>query len=102
MKCTKIMLKWMEKGKKNQKKLDRKEVGVVFKGLALGFSDDNEISKKLLEILPEVDEIFLNKDSNETQDVPYIAYYINGKENILKIKRYHKVVWSILEKYCTK
>lgn len=101
MKCTKITLKWKEKEGDFRKELDRQEVLEVFRGLVKGFSDDNEISKQLVEIIPEVDEIHINRFYNSIQDVPLITYYINGKENVLKIIRYHKIVWSILDKYCT-
>ena len=86
-----------------QKKIDRKDFLAIFDGLAKGFEEigDNEISKKMVEIIPEVDEIFVNQDVNETQDVPSIAYYINGNVQLMKIMRRHNIVWSILNKYCT-
>ena len=75
----------------------------IIDGLAKGIEKigDNEISKKLTEIIPQVDKIFINNDINETQDVPCIAYCTDGEEQLIKIKRRHKIVWSILNKYCT-
>lgn len=101
MKSTKIILEWTENGKKSQKQLERKEIKEVFKGLSMGFRDDNEISKRMLKIIPEVDKIFIYKDVNRSQDDPFIIYCIDGEEDILKIKRYHKIVWAIFDKYCT-
>ena len=103
MKETAITYGWISHGKNYQKKIDRKDFLAIFDGLAKGFEEigDNEISKKMVEIIPEVDEIFVNQDVNETQDVPSIAYYINGNVQLMKIMRRHNIVWSILNKYCT-
>ena len=97
----KFVLKWIEKGKKHQILVSREKMLAVFEGIALGFSDDNVISKKLIELIPYVDEIKINKDLNETQDVPCITYMINGERGIIKIIRYHKIIWAILDKYCS-
>lgn len=98
---TNIILKWVEKGKKQKKFVNREKMLAVFQGIAIGFSDDNEISKKLVELIPYVEEIKINKDLNETQDVPCITYKVNGEKEIIKIIRYHKIVWAILNKYCS-
>lgn len=97
-----INLRWIEKNMRHHKELKRDEVYAIFEGLVKGYasSDNNEISKKLIEIIPEVDEIFINKDHNETQDVPFIVYYINEEVHILKIRNCHKIVWTILNEYC--
>ncbi len=103
MKKTTITFSWIEKSMRYQKQLRRDEVYAIFDGLVKGYasSDNNEISKKLIEIIPEVDEIVINKDHNETQDVPFIVYYMDGGEvHILKIKNHHKIVWTILNEYC--
>lgn len=96
-----IILKWVEKGKKHKKLICREKFLAVFEGIAIGFSDDNEISKKLVELIPYLEEIKVNKDLNETQDVPFITYKVNGEKGIIKIIRYHKIVWSILNKFCS-
>ena len=102
MKDTKIKLRWIEEGEEHKKELDREKMYEVFEGLVKGFERDNYISRKMIsEIVPDVDSIFINKDYNSTQDVPSMAYKIDGVNYLLKIKRYHKIVWSILNKYCT-
>ena len=103
MKNTTITFSWIEKGLRYHKELKRDEVYAVFEGLVKGYasSDNNEISKKLIEIIPEVEEIFINKDYNATQDVPFIVYYMDGDDiHILKIRNHHKIVWTILNEYC--
>ena len=104
MKDTAIIYEWIENGKEHQKEISREDFYAMFDGLAKGFEKlrDNEISKKLIKIIPEVDKIFINKDNNETQDVPSIAYCTNGDRKLLKIMRRHEIVWSMLNKYCTK
>ena len=103
MKDTAIIYGWRENGTDHQKEIDRNDFYAMFDGLAKGFEKvgDNEISKKLVEIIPEVDKIFINKDINETQDVPSIEYHVADEANLIKIMRWHNIVWSILNKYCT-
>ena len=102
MKSTQIDFIWIDDGKRHDKKLERKDLYAVFYGLAEGFQDDNQISKKMIEeILPVADSIVINKDQNSVEDVPAISYEVDGQTKLLKIIRYHKIVWAILDKYCT-
>ena len=101
MKKTRIMFVWREKGKQKCRQLRRRPLYDVFNGLVKGFDGDNEISKKLVELIPEADSIIINKDINATQDVPFITVVTEEKTEMVKIRRYHKIVWSILDKYCT-
>lgn len=94
-------MKWIEDGKEHEKELVRLNVMFAFKGLYHGFTDDHEISDKLLKILPDVKWIKINFDHNETQEVPCLTYQVNDTVGVLKIIRYHKIVWTILRKYCT-
>lgn len=96
-----IKLKWTANGEKHEKMLNREEVLAVFQGLVKGFVEDNEISEKMVKILPEVDWLKIDQDHNDTQEIPCLVYGVNGSIGILKIIRYHKIVWSILNKYCT-
>lgn len=102
MKDYTIMFTWKKNKEIGQKELKRDELYAIFTGLVEGYAsvDNNQISKKLVEIIPEVDRIFINADHNATQDVPFIVYYINGECEILKIKRCHKIVWTIFDEYC--
>ncbi len=103
MKGTKIDFMWIDKGWSYKRVLDRKEMFSVFNGLVNGFEGDNEISKKFVnEIIPFADTILINADINNTQDVPGVYYSIDGDSKYLKIIRYHKIIWAILNKYCTK
>lgn len=98
----KFKLKWIEQGEAYEKELVRLEVMAVFYGLYKGFAEDNEISEKLVKILPDVEWIKINKDHNETQEVPCITYKANDIVGVMKIIRHHKIVWTILNTYCTK
>ena len=98
---TTISLEWITKGEEHHKELVRDELNVVFEGLIRGFQDDNEISKRFVsDIIQFAKTIRINQDVNETQDIPFITY--EGEHlNLLKIPRCHKIVWAILDKYCT-
>ena len=103
MKDTAITYSWTRNGEFYQKEIDREDFFSMFKGLEKGFEKigDNEISKKLVEIIPEVDEININYDISINQDIPCIACVINGDLELIKIMRCHEIIWSILKKYCT-
>lgn len=103
MKNSAIIYEWIEEGKKHQKTISRENFYVMFEGLAKGFSKigDNEISKKLVEVIPEAERICINKDINETQDIPSIIITTGPKRKQIKIMRRHVIVWSILNRYCT-
>lgn len=104
MKETAIIYSWKKDGEEHKKEINRKDFYDMFDGIRKGFAvlGDNEISKSMVEIIPEVEKIFINQDINETQDVPFIVYTINGNEKLMKIMRKHNIIWSILEKYCAK
>lgn len=95
-----ITLKWVEKGQKHIKQVNRLEMLEKFKMLVKNYQDNNEISIKLTKIIPTAREIRINKDYNLTQEIPCITYSINEVTGILKILRHHKIVWSVLDRYC--
>ena len=103
MQKSKIIFRCIEKGRMRDNMVDREQMYAVFEGLTKGFKDDNEISKKLISVIPYVDMFVVNKDLNATQDMPFIVAITGGdnaNREIIKIIRYHKIVWSILNKYC--
>lgn len=102
MKENAIIYKWIREGEEHKKEISRKDFYDMFDGIKKGFEvlGDNEISKSMVEIIPKVDEIFINEDINKTQDVPFIVYTINDEKEIMKIMRRHNIIWSILERYC--
>ena len=105
---TTLTFSWIKDGLQYKRVYDREKIASIFRGLKEGFEDDNEISKKILEKLPETVVIFVNKDANNTQDVPQIGLtlskfdeYCDPIKEPLMIRRYHKIVWSIIDRLCT-
>ena len=64
------------------------------------FSDDNEISSILVELIPNLDLILINKDRNNQKDIPSIHCVGEKGEKEIDIRRYHKIIWAILNRYC--
>ena len=95
-----IVVKWIEDWQKHVKEIDRQEMLDKFRKLAEEYQDNNEISLKLIKIIPTAQWILIQKDHNNTQEVPSISYKINEVVGSLKILRHHKIVWSILDDYC--
>lgn len=100
MKTEPIILKWTEKGKEHIKEIDRKEFLNLMEGIKKAFSDDNQISTILVELIPELISISINKDRNEQKDVPSIFCVCERSEKVIDIIRYHKIIWAILNRYC--
>lgn len=103
MKNEKIVLEWKEGKKLYKTEVDRKAIYDIMDSIRKGFWDDNQISTKFCEdIIPEADGIFIDKDRNNQIDVPFIEYRIGNLRYVLTIIRYHKIIWSILNRYCAK
>lgn len=99
MKDTAIILKWIEDGREHRNEIVRNEFYEKLNNLIKEYPENNEISKQLVKVIPEINEIFINRDFNRTQDVPSIAY--KGKEGgLIKINRWHKIVWRTINEYC--
>lgn len=99
----KIIFTCIRELEKTEKEFDKAAITEVFDNLATRFDElnDNEISKQILKHLPETKEIFINEDYNAWQDEPFIVFvYKNNDRKMLRIKRRHKIVWSILKSYC--
>ena len=94
-----ILLKWKNKGKEYEKEIDRQALLDVMSSIAKAFDNDNQISKKLCEIIPVTEWISINKEMNETREIPFIECMVAGKLEIIKIIRHHKIIWSILDGY---
>lgn len=100
-KTEKITLIYVKKGKTSIKAMEKSRMVDLFAGVAKGFSDDNEMSIKLIDIIKKAEILRFNKDIAESKDEPFIAYKIDGAVNTLNIKRHHKIVWAILERFFT-
>ena len=72
-----------------------------FEKLAERNPDNNVISKKLLEILPEIDQIIILEDDLNRKN-PYILYRINDSTRMMEIPRCHKICWNKLRKLAGK
>ena len=98
-----IIFKRIKNYKMSCNKISKNRLMEVFKNIVIRFEEmgDNEISKKILELLPEAKSILINDDINKDKDVPFIVVQMKNREkHIIEIKRRHKIVWSLLESYC--
>ncbi len=94
-----IILKWKKDGKMYSKKVKRRKIFAIFKELAEKFSSNNEISLKMLEIIPATSEIEVNWDNNA--DVNCIYYTIDGGVTKgIPVISSHKLVWGEMRKLC--
>jgi len=100
MKEEPIILEWIEDGEKNRKEINRQEFLYLMEGIKNAFFDDNQISSMLVELIPNLITISINKDRNEQKDVPSIYCVCEKEERQIDIIRYHKIIWSILNHYC--
>ncbi len=96
----KIRLEYIMAKKKYIGVIDREEFRKNMQYLKDAFPDNNEIATKLLSLIPEILLIRINQDVNDTQDVPCIWYETLSGQNMLKILRYHSIIWGFLNHYC--
>ncbi len=96
-----IILKWKENEQLHEKKIDRQSLYKIMYAIKQGFDDDNQISSILVEYIPELVSIEINKDRNEQLNIPAVNCVTNEGEDLIYILRHHKIIWSILNRYCT-
>lgn len=99
MKNSKVILEWKRNGKFFQKELEREEIFAVFDGFTKSDPGDCIISKKILEILPEVDKFSIYWDS--TLDIKELYYTIGDELYGIPIRYCHKKIWAQLDIWCT-
>ncbi len=80
--------------------IDREEFLQNMEYLVEAFPHNNEIATKLVELIPNMTCIRVDKILNDTQDVPFIWYQTAQKDGIIKILRYHSIIWGFLQHYC--
>ena len=97
-----IMLTYVVKSKTYQGEIDRQKFFDWMKDIAERFKGNNEISTRFVKLIPKMTKMEINKDINETQDVPFVLYEeLNSNEQkILKIMRCHHIIWGFLDHYC--
>ena len=94
-----FILLWRRSGKMYLKVLEKEPVIAAFEGLIKGFSNDNEISKKLVNVISgDIKALFINWDN--TQDINKVFYAMNDQSvDGIAIISHHKIVWAILNGY---
>lgn len=96
----KIQLKYVARGKCYIGEIEREEIFNWMKEISEKFKD-NEVSTKLVKLIPNMVKMQINKDINETKDVPFITYENgNGEELVVNIMRNHHIIWGFLDHYC--
>lgn len=100
MKKEGIIFIWKQNRKEYIKEIDRKEFYELMKSIKKSFSDEYKISSKLVEIIPALISITIDKDRNSQKDTPFITCECSNGSEIIMIRRCHKNIWPILDKYC--
>lgn len=98
---SKIKISWTREGVFHEKIIEKEPFLTLMESLKKGFPDENETSKKFVTIIPELIEMRINFDINETRSIPMVQYStISEKIGVISIIRHHKIMWAILEGYC--
>ena len=99
MRTDEIILKQKKQNKYFKKEMKREEVMATFEGLVKGFCNNNEISKKLVEIIPVAFQIKINWDN--TEEINQVYYVLDDKEKGIPIINAHSIVWAVWNGYCS-
>lgn len=94
-----ILLEWVEKNQTHQKQINRQDFYDIMNSIRKGFYDDNEISTIFVGIIPDLVFLSINKDRNSQKEDPFVYCKTTKEEKTITIKRYHKIIWSILDRY---
>lgn len=82
-------------------KVEREKMLKLFKEISNNFSNNNEISKQLVETIPSLKAIEIDRVRNAQCDVPFINCEMNdGTSKVIRILRWHKIIWGILDEFC--
>jgi len=102
MKQNIIVLQWKEKGKEFTRNISKEELINLMISIKTVFYSDNEISSIMVNTLPKVNRIEINKDRNEQLDMPFICCICDdGEKELVKINRaHHSIIWGIFNKLC--
>ena len=90
---------WKKEGKTFKKEIERRKMIAPFENLIKEFKNNNEISKKLVKVIPVATEIHINWDC--TADVNRVYYTIEGVTKSIPIIGAHSIVWTKLKELCT-
>lgn len=83
------------------KNVEREKMLKLFREISDNFSNNNEISKQFVEIIPDLKVIEIDRLRNAQCDVPFINCEMNdGTSKVIRILRWHKIIWSILDEFC--
>ena len=100
MKKEPIVFEWSEKEVKHSKEIDRQNFLELMESVRKVWDGNNEISTQLVEIIPELTSILINKDRNDQKDIPSIHCVSENGEKEIEIIRHHKIIWSMLDSLC--
>ncbi len=99
----KIIFICKEKNKKSKNEVDREQFKNLMEAVKASFDWDNEVSTKILEFIPNLECIQIDRDRNQQRDVPFIVCKLQGNiTEVVEVKRCHEIMWSILNKYALK
>lgn len=93
-----VVLEWKKKNEYFQKELERYQIIKLFEGLIKKHPENCEVSKKIVEVLPEVDKLYIDWDSQ--LDVKELYYQIGDETKGIPIIHHNKVIWNYLKLWC--
>ena len=96
-----IVLTWREEnGDWKVKLVDREKFVNLISSIRDGCTDNNVVSTKLSEILPEMVMIRIDKKRNaENPESPMIECFTHEKVKMIKIPNIHTIMWGIFNEY---
>ena len=93
-------LKWRKNGRDFKTSKDRHSVLKEFQKILEGNPENNEISKRIVHIMPLVKEIYINWDSTAENNQLYYKTVYKYDFDGFEIGCHHKKVWKKLQEIC--
>lgn len=89
-------IKVIQDGEESVKENNRATFLKLMEGIKDQFVNNNEYAKRFVEIIPEVDCIEISIDRNRDCDIPFVTCIIDGQSYVIRIPRFHHIIWGIL------
>lgn len=89
-------IKVIHDGMESTKENNRATFMKLMEGIRDQFVNNNEYAKKFVKVIPEVDTIEINVDRNRDCDIPFVTCIINDESYVIRIPRFHRIIWGIL------
>lgn len=98
-----IVFKVMENNQLRIRSKSKQQMIAIMQSIKKNYPDNNEISTKMCDLLPDMYSVLINEDRNNScpENPIIVAYLVNEtKFKVINIKNSHKIIWAHIKEWC--